>query len=204
MTCTQNVREMHDRLRLREALADAIAGAEEARAPDRVLALLRGAYRTLESTQFVDDDMIRWAEAGLGAWRRWLALQAQSTQSTRTLLVVDGDGALAAALSALADDASIGRVRAAASRNAALEALATEPPDAVVFDCDAADLAPTGELLDWLATDLPHLLRLGYASDPDALPARERSLFHAVLAKPPAVAPLVAALARDGRRSSTG
>src|SRR4051794_26378767 len=109
---------MHDRTRLREALAAAIAAAEEARAPDRVLALLRGAYRSLESTRYLDDDMIRWAEAGLGAWRRWSAVRASVDHR---LLVVDAAGELAPSLRQIADELGIAQLDVADTRSAALE-----------------------------------------------------------------------------------
>lgn len=199
MTGAENVREMHDRLRLREALADAISAAQEARAPDRVLGLLRGAYRTLESAHFVDDDMIRWAEASLGAWRRWLAAQRRGAYR---ILVVD-DGALEQTVKALAAEGALGTVRVARSHSAALEALATDTPDVVLFDCDAT-VAPTAELLEWLATDLPQLLRIGYAHDPNGVGVRERQRFDVLLPKPATLPSLRAALDVREPRFSTG
>src|SRR5437763_14627148 len=86
------VAEMHDRMRLREALAAALAEAHHARAPERLLVLLQRAYQSLESSRFVDDDVIRWAEAGLGAWRRWATAPGRLAHR---LLVVDRAGELA-------------------------------------------------------------------------------------------------------------
>src|SRR4051812_11595614 len=105
---------MNDRNLLREALASAIASAEEARAPERVLGLLRAAFRTLESARFVDEDMIRWAEAGLGAWRRWCA----GRRGAHRIVVVDSRGALSSTLEQLTADLELGAVRIAKSRNA--------------------------------------------------------------------------------------
>src|SRR3954469_24973980 len=88
------VAAMHDdRSRLREALGAALAAAQDARAPERVIVLLQGAYRSLESAHFVDAEMIRWAEASLGAWRRWSATR---DVAAHRLLVVDPTGALGA------------------------------------------------------------------------------------------------------------
>jgi hypothetical protein len=173
---------MQDRTRLREALAAALAAAQEARAPDRVLALLRGAYRSLDSSRFVDDDMIRWAEAGLGAWRRW---SAQNVPTTHHLLVVDGPESLANELRVLASELRISRVDLVTSRSATLEALATQPPTAVVFDLDARELAPTFEMLEWLATEFPQIRRIVCAEATGAfMVLRDRGLYHAVLPKP--------------------
>jgi hypothetical protein len=174
---------MYDRRRLREALADALAAARDVRAPDRVLALLRGAYRSLDSPRFVDDDMIRWAEAGLGAWRRWAS---QNSTSDHHLLVVDASESLADELRTIAPELRIARVDVVRSRSATLEALATQPPTAVVFDLDALDLVPTVELLEWLATEFPHILRIGCAQTTAAfLVLRDRGLYHAILPRPP-------------------
>ena len=186
---------MHDRARLREALADAIAAAEDAVAPDRVLALLRGAYRSLDSSRFVDDDMIRWAEAGLGAWRRWWSSRGGPAHR---LLVVDADGELAAALREIAADDNSLHVEVVATRTATLEALATQTPTAVVFDLDSRELAPTAEILEWLATDFGQLRRVGYRDGVDAPPTlHDRGLLHAVLTKPPDRDSLFAALDPD-------
>ncbi|MCU1280311.1 MAG: hypothetical protein JWM53_3857 [bacterium] len=190
---------MHDRTRLREALAAALVAAQQARAPDRVLALLRGAYRSLDSARFVDDDMIRWAEAGLGAWRRW---SAQNVPSDHHLLVVDasdsavdGSDSLVEALRALAPELRIARVDAVKSRSATLEALATQPPTAVVFDLDTHDLVPTIEMLEWLAAEFPQIRRIGYArSAESSVRPRERSLYHAIFPKPPTSAQLASVL----------
>jgi hypothetical protein len=172
---------MYGRNQLREALASAIASAEEARAPERVLDLLRGAFRTLDSTRFVDEDMIRWAEASLGAWRRWCA----SRQSSQRIIVVDRNGVVDSALQQIAVDLGLGGVRIARSRNAALEALATYSPTVIVFDRDGTDLAPTIEMLEWLSTDLPQIRRIAYTEQNASVSVRERSLYHALLPKPP-------------------
>ena len=197
----QNVREMHDVMRLRKALTAALAAAAEARAPERVVALLRGAYATLESARFVDDDAIKWAEASLGAWRRWAAGRRSAG---RGLLVVAVDDELVRAVEAIAADAALGAVRLAQSPRAALEALAVATPDAILFDHDGGPLAPSTEMLEWLATDLPLVIRLGYVRDPSTIATRERALYHAVLAKPPAASTLLAAIARREPSSSTG
>jgi hypothetical protein len=187
--------EMHDRLRLREALAAALAAAQEAQAPDRVLALLQGAYRTLESARFADEDMIRWAEAGLGAWQRWWASHVRAARREHRLLVVDATEELAQALRVVGPDLGVSRVDAVGSRTAMLEALATQPPTAVVFDLDTPRLAPTVELLEWLATDFDRVRRIGFARTADGfLPLRERGLYHALLPKPPTRALLGTAL----------
>ena len=192
---------MHDRMRLREALAAALTTAEEAGAPERLIALLRSAYATLESSRFVDQDLIQWAEASLGAWRRW---SAGRRSTGRGILVVSDDCALTSAISRIAADAALGPVRVAQTHRAALEALAAETPDALLFDHDAERLAPSAEMLEWLATDLPLIIRVGYARDPSAMAPRERGLYHAVLATPPAASPLLAAIAaRRDPRSST-
>lgn len=183
---------MDDRSRLREALAAALAAAQEARAPDRVLALLRGAYRSLDSQHFVDDDMIRWAEAGLGAWRRWSMQQAPTRHH---LLVVDGSNSLAADLRALAPELSIARVDVVTSRSATLEALATRPPTAVVFDLDAQELAPTVEMLEWLAAEFPEIRRIGCAQMTGSfMELQQRGLYHALVPKPPTSEHLATAL----------
>jgi hypothetical protein len=183
---------MHDRVRLREALAAAIAAAQEAGAPDRMLALLQAAYRSLDSARFVDDDMIRWAEAGLGAWRRW----ASGPWTTEhRLLVVDAVGQLAAAMRTAGGDDSGIHIEAVGTRNATLEALATQSPTAIVFDLDGAELGPSVEMLEWLATEFGQLRRIGYSDAIDRhLLLRDRGLYHAVLIKPPAREPLLAAL----------
>lgn len=179
-------------MRLREALADAIAAAEEAVAPERVLALLRGAYRSLDSSRFVDDDMIRWAEAGLGAWRRWSS--GRGGRAHR-LLVVAAGGELASALRDLACDAEDIHIEDASTRTATLEALATQTPTAVVFDLDAPDLAPTADMLEWLAADFGQLRRIAYGNPIDAHAVlRDRGLLHAILPKPPDRDQLLAAL----------
>jgi hypothetical protein len=191
---------MQDRTRLREALAAALAEAQEAHAPDRVLALLRGAYRSLDSAQFVDDDMIRWAEAGLGAWRRW---SAQLAPTQHHLLVVDGSNSIADDLRALAPGIQIARVEVVTSRAGTLEALATQPPTAVLFDLDAHELAPTKEMLEWLATEFPQIRRLGCAeaTGPYML-LQQRGLYHAVLPKPPTSEQLATVLAAAANPSS--
>jgi hypothetical protein len=184
---------MQDRSRLREALAAALAAAQESRAPDRVLALLRGAYRSLESARFVDDDMIRWAEAGLGAWRRW---SAQYAPTDHHLLVVDPSDSLVEELRTFATDLRIARVDVVKTRSATLEVLATQPPTAVMFDLDAHELAPTAEMLEWLATEFPHIRRIGCSQSSESfLVLRERGLYHAIVAKPPTSAQLASALA---------
>src|SRR5438270_4887007 len=137
---------MHDPLRLRERLAGALAAAREARAPDRVLALLQGAYRALESTRFVDDDMIRWAEAGLAAWHRWSSLHARVAHR---LLVVDGAGELAPSLAAIAHEMQVAHIEVARSKTATLEALARRAPTAIIFDQDETGLAPSTGMLEW-------------------------------------------------------
>lgn len=194
---------MHDdRSRLREALAAALGAARDARAPERVVILLEGAYRSLESTQFVDADMIRWAEASLGAWRRWSSSRAGGEHS---VIVVDPHGVVAAAVQSAADACGITNVCVVTTRNATLEALATHPPTAIVFDVDG-ELAPTMELLDWLATDFPHIVRIGCAAaaEPFMRP-RERALFDAVVERPPTAESLRRALdARQQPRSSLG
>jgi CheY-like chemotaxis protein len=184
---------MHDRARLREALATAIAAAQDARAPDRVLALLRGAYRSLESAHFVDPDMIRWAEAGLGAWRRWSASRANVEHR---LLIVDPAGELAPTLQQLAPDLGVVQLEVARSRSATLEMLATQSPSAILFDHDAGELAPSVEMLEWLATDFAHIRRIGFARQTDGHDwMRGRGLYHTLLAKPPAREQLELALA---------
>jgi hypothetical protein len=194
---------MHDRVRLREALAGAIAAAQEAGAPDRMLTLLRAAYRSLDSARFVDEDMIRWAEAGLAAWRRWAS--APLTTEHR-LLVVDPGGELAAALRTVGSDDSGIHVEAVGTRNATLEALATQSPTVIVFDLDAVELAPSVEMLEWLATEFGQLRRIGYSAAVDRhLLLRDRRLYHAVLTKPPARATLLAALESSAKyRFSVG
>jgi hypothetical protein len=183
---------MQDRSRIREALAAAIAAAQEAHAPDRVLALLRGAYRSLDSARFVDDDMIRWAEAGLGAWRRW---SAQNAPSAHHLLVVDSSDSLANELRGLAPELRIARVDVVTSRSATLEALATQPPTAMIFDLDARELVPTVEMLEWLATQFPEIRRIGCAEATGSfMVLRDRGLYHAVLPKPPTSEHLASAL----------
>jgi hypothetical protein len=183
---------MYDRTRLREALADALSAAHDARAPDRVLALLRGAYRSLDSARFVDDDMIRWAEAGLGAWRRW---SAQNSPNDHHLLVVDASDSLADELRTLAPELRIARVDVVKTRSATLEALATQPPTAVVFDLDAFDLVPTVEMLEWLATEFPHIRRIGVAQTTESfLALRDRGLYHAILPRPTTSTDLATAL----------
>jgi hypothetical protein len=172
---------MNERNQLREALASAIASAEEAGAPERVIALLRAAFRTLDSARLVDDDMIRWAEAGLGAWRRW----CMSQRGSHRIIVVDSRSSLSLRLQQIADDLALGGLRIAATRNAALEALATYGPTAIVFDRDLRDIAPTVEMLEWLSTDLSHIRRIAFAEHDAGISMRERSLYHALLAKPP-------------------
>jgi hypothetical protein len=181
---------MTNRTHLREALAAAIVSAEEARAPDRMLDLLRGAFRSLDSAQFVDDDMIRWAEAGLGAWRRWCA----SESGSHRIIVVDDSGRVSSAIQAITAALELGSVRIAASHTSALEALATYQPTAIVFDRDGGALAPSVEMLEWLATDLPHVRRIAFTQDEAAVPIRERSQYHVVLSKPPARDTFIAAV----------
>ncbi len=192
---------MHDRTRLREALAAALAAAHDARAPDRVLALLQGAYRSLESTHFVDADMIRWAEASLGAWRRWSTAR---DHAEHRLLVVDPTGALGDSVRAAAATAALGEVEVVRTRTATLEVLATHAPTAIVFDLDG-ELVPTVELLDWLATEFPHILRVGCTASPGSLTReRERFLYHAIVARPPSPDALRAALVDVRERRSFG
>jgi hypothetical protein len=194
---------MHDdRSRLREALATALAAAQDACAPERVIALLRGAYRSLESAHFVDADMIQWAEASLGAWRRWSAARDQGQQR---LLVVDAAGEVADAVRAAARIVALGTVGVVTTRNAALEALATHPPAAIVFDLDG-ELAPTTELLEWLSTEFPNIRRIGCTShaDPFVRP-RDRALYGAIIGHPPSVSELEdAILSLPERLSSLG
>jgi len=188
---------MNERNQLREALASAIASAEEACAPERVLGLLQAAFRTLDSARFVDDDMIRWAEAGLGAWRRW----SVSQQGSHRIIVVDSRSDIAPTLQQIADELSLGSVRIAPSRNAALEALATYAPTAIVFDRDSSDLAPTVEMLDWLCTDLAHVRRIAFTQRDAGISMRERSLYHALLPKPPDRESFIAAITVSQLRS---
>ena len=183
---------MQERLRLRDALAGAIAAAEEARAPERVLELLRGAYRTLESSRFVDEDMIRWAEAGLGAWRRWSATRLPSDQ--RLLIIAPGHE-LAESVRAMAERSQLAAVTIVHTRTAALEALATLSPTVLIFDHDSVELAPSIEMLEWLATDFASVRRIGYCAQPAADAwQRERGLYHALLPKPPTLDALLKAL----------
>jgi hypothetical protein len=189
---------MNERNQLREALASAIASAEEARAPERVLGLLRAAFRTLDSARLIDDDMIRWAEAGLGAWRRW----SVSQQGSQRIIVIDNRSGIAPALQQIVDELSLGGVRIAMSRNAALEALATYAPTAIVFDRDLTDLVPTVEMLEWLSTDLSHIRRIAFTQDDAGISMRERSLYHALLPKPPDRESFVAAVTPFQLRST--
>ena len=182
---------MHDRTRLREALAAALAAAQEARAPDRVMALLRGAYQSLDSARFVDHDMIRWAEAGLGAWRRWAT---QGVPRGHHLLLVAPSESLGDELRALAPALHLTRIDVVTSRSATLEALATQPPTAVVFDLDEPELVPTTEMLEWLAMEFPQIRRIGCSHSTQPLLARERRLYHAILSKPPTSEELATAL----------
>src|SRR6266542_704578 len=181
---------MSERNQLREALASAIASAEEVGAPERILGLLRGAFRTLDSARLVDEDMIRWAQAGLGAWRRW---RAGGAGAHRIIVVANRDG-VGAFLQQIAADLELGGVRISASRNAALEALATFGPTAIVFDRDGTDLAPTAEMLEWLSTDLPQIRRIAYTDDDSVISLRERCLYHALLPKPPERESFIAAI----------
>lgn len=195
---------MYDRTRLREALASAIAGAEEARAPERVLGLLRGAYRSLESARYVDEDMIRWAEAGLGAWRRWSALRASVEHR---LLVVDSASELAPTLRQIAGEIGIVELEVASTRSGTLEMLATRRPTAIIFDQDARQLAPSVEMLEWLATDFASIRRIGFSQQVNEHDwMRGRGLYHALLAKPPAREALELALTPIANRvrSSVG
>lgn len=175
---------MHDdRSRLREALAAALGAAQDAHAPQRVLALLQGAYRSLESAQFVDADMMRWAEASLGAWRRW---SATVDAGEHRLLVVDPADVLGEAVRAALAGAQVGAVRVVATRSATLEALATQPPTAILFDLDSA-LAPTLEMLEWLSTEFPQIRRIGCTATSNSVVglARERALYDAIIERPP-------------------
>jgi hypothetical protein len=187
---------MQDRTRLREALAAALAAAQDARAPDRVLALLRGAYRSLDSARFVDDDMIRWAEAGLGAWRRW---SAQIAPADHHLLIVDASRSLAEELRTVASSLRIARIDVVTTHSKTLDVLATQSPTAVLFDLDAPELLPTIELLEWLATEFPHIRRIGCSQSHESfLILRERGLYHAILSRPPTSTELGSALPSAG------
>lgn len=136
--------------------------------------------------------MLRWAEAGLGAWRRW---SEQDTPSDHHLLVVDSSESLANELRALAPGLRISRVDVVTSRSSTLEALATQLPTAVVFDLDLRELAPSVEMLEWLATEFPQIRRIGCSRATGSfLVLRERGLYHAILSKPPTTAELTTAL----------
>jgi hypothetical protein len=177
---------------LREALATAIEAAEEAGAPDRLHGLLLAAYRSLDSDRFVDEDMLRWAEASLGAWRRW---SSGHWTSQHRLLVVDAADQLADSLRAVNSEDKDFRIEAVGTRTATLEALATKTPTAVIFDLDAPELAPSIEMLEWLSTEFGQLRRIGYTTRLEPhLPLRDRALYHAVLLKPPERDSLMAAL----------
>jgi hypothetical protein len=194
---------MHDdRSRLREALAAALAAAQDARAPERVIVLLQGAYRSLESSHFVDAEMIRWAEASLGAWRRWSATRKGAEHR---LLVVDATSALGVAVRTAVELAALGTVRVVETRTAILEALATHLPTVIVFDLDA-ELAPTSELLAWLSTEFPQIRRIGCTASVDTLQqSRDRALFHAIIPRPPTAATLRHALLQaPQKRTSLG